>query len=313
MYPSLDRVGYPITKIRLFISIIAAVFFSFLLYSVSVNLKWFTVIRGFYLLLGIVDGLLIGELEVRVVTRKLMRETETIAWQILPISAVLFGLPLLLAIALFGVSEFLPFAAYQVLPFVPVYYATSGWHFSKFEQQNKVQVFMFVYGFKYWVEPVVGDSERFYRFIKDVISKDPPAILSQAGYSKRLMATLEERQDIEQSTRKALFNILQVMNEYRHRMLTLFAVFLISCFLLIVYFFILMSTNTFGLLEVVNHKIVSGQAISLILGCVPTFSVFGGVFMAIWSLKKRFQKRVLSRLASLDSDKLSSISSGYEI
>jgi len=255
MYPSLGRVGYPVAKIRLFMSVITAVFFGFLLFSASVNLKWFTINRGFYLLLGIVEGLLIGELEARIVTRKLMRETETIAWQILPISAVLFGLPLLLAVAFFGVSEFLPFAAYLVLPFIPVFYATSGWRFNKFEKQNKVQVSMFVYGLKYWTEPIVSDSDRFYHFIRDAASKDSLAILSQAGYSKRLMTVLEEKQDIETSTRKALCNILQVMNEYRHRTLTVFAVFLISCFLLIVYFFVLVSTNTFGLLEVVNHRI----------------------------------------------------------
>jgi len=217
MYYSLSRVGYPVAKIRLFMSIIAAVFFGFLLYSASVNLKWFTILRGFYLLLGIVEGLLIGELEARIVTSKLMRETEMITWQILPITAVLFGLPLSLAVTFFGVPEFLPFAAYLMLPFVPVYYATSGWRFHKFERQNKVQVFMFVYGLKYWTEPIVSESDRFYHFMRNVASKDSFSILSQTGYSKKLIATLEERQDIEPSTRKALFNILQVMNEYRHR------------------------------------------------------------------------------------------------
>ena len=307
MYPSLGRVGYPVAKIRLFMSIIAAVFFGFLLYSASVNLKWFTIIRGFYLLLGVVEGLLIGGFEARIVIRKLIRDTETIVWQILPISAVSFGLPLLLAITFFGVSEFLPFVGYLVLPFVPVYYAISGWYLNKFEKQNKVRIFMFVYGFKYWREPIPDAGDRFYQFVRDVASKDSSSIWSQMGYSKRLMATLKERQDIEPSTRKALSNILEVMNEYRRRMLTVFAVFLISCFLLIVYFFVLVSTNAFGLVEVVNHRIVSGQAISLILGCVPTFSVFGGVFMAMWSLRKRFQKRISSMLASMNSDKLSSI------
>ena len=78
----MGHVGYPVAKTRLFMSIIAAGFFGFLLYSASVNLKWFTIIRGFYLLLGIVEGVLIGELEARIVIRKLIRDTETIAWQI---------------------------------------------------------------------------------------------------------------------------------------------------------------------------------------------------------------------------------------
>jgi len=78
----MGHVGYPVAKTRLFMSIITAGFFGFLLYSASVNLKWFTIIRGFYLLLGIVEGVLIGELEARIVIRKLIRDTETIAWQI---------------------------------------------------------------------------------------------------------------------------------------------------------------------------------------------------------------------------------------
>lgn len=289
-------------------SVVAAVFFGFLLYQASVVLKWFTIIRGFYFLLGVIDGLLIGKLEVRIVTRKLMKETDTLAWQILPISLALCGLPLLLATTFFEISEFLlPFAAYLVLPFVPVYYATSGWLFNKFERQNKVQVFMFIYGLKYWTEPVVSDIDRFHNFLRDVASKDSLSMLSQTGYSKRFMAKLDEMHDIEVSTRKTLLDVLQVMSEYRHRMLTVFATFLISCWLLIVYFFVLVSTNTFGLVEVVNHRIVSGQVISLILGCVPTFLVFGGVFMAIWRLRKRFRKRISIILASLDSNKLSSI------
>lgn len=307
MYSSLGHIGYPVAKMRLLISIIAGVFFGFLLYSASVNLEWFTIIRGFYLLLGIVEGMLIGELEARIVTRKLIRDTETMAWQILPINAILFGLPLLLVITVFGVSEFLPFVAYLVLPFVPVFYATSGWHFNKFEKENKVRVFMFVYGLKYWTEPIVGNSDRFYHFIRDVASKDSFSILSQAGYSKRLMAALEERQDIEPSTREALSNILEAMSKHRRQMLIVFVVFLVSCALLIVYLLTLVSTNTFGLVEIVDHRIVSGREINLVLGCVPFFSVFGGVFTAAWSLKKRFQKRISSMLASMDSDKLSSI------
>lgn len=309
MYPSPGRVGYPVAKIRLYISIIAAGFFGFLLYSASVNLKWFTIVRGFYLLLGIVESVLIGELEARIVIRKLIRDTETIAWQILPISIVSFGLPLLLAITVFGVSEFLPFAAYLVLPFVPVYYATTGWHYNEFEKENKVQIFMFFTGLKYWREPIPDASDRFYQFVRALASKDSSSIWSQVGYSKRLMATLEERQGIVPSTRTVLSNILEVMKQYRHRMLAVLSVFIISCLLLPIYFFILVSTNTFGLVKIVGHRIVSGQAISLVLGSVPTFSVFVGVFAAMWSLRKGFRKRISSMLASMNSDKLSSIQS----
>jgi hypothetical protein len=247
MYPSLGRIGYPITKMRLFSSILAAVFFGFLLYSASVNLKWFTVIRGFYILTGIVEGVLIGWLEARIITRKLISVTEMIPWQILPIGIVSLVLPLFLTFEAFGSSEFLQFAAYLVLPFIPAFYATSGWCYNKFEKENRVRVFMFIYGLKYWTEPVFNASDRFNQFIEAVASKDSFSILSQVGQSKRLMETLEEKQDIESSTQNTLSNILKTMNEYRHRLLMGGSLFITSCLVLTVYFFVLASTNAFGL------------------------------------------------------------------
>lgn len=38
MYPSIGRVGYPVAKTRLLVSIIAGVFFGFLLFGVSIYL-----------------------------------------------------------------------------------------------------------------------------------------------------------------------------------------------------------------------------------------------------------------------------------
>lgn len=127
------------------------------------------------------------------------------------------------------------------------------------------------------------------------------------GCSKKLIVALQERQDIETSTKKELSKILLVMNKYKRQMLTVFAAFLISCFLLIVYFLVLASTNMFGIVEIVNHNVVSGQAASLILLCVPTFSVLGGVFIAAWRLRKRYRKVILRILENLNLDKLSSI------
>jgi len=292
---------------RLFLSIFAAVFFGFLLYSASVNLKWLTVIRGFYLLMGIAEGVLIGWLEAQIVTRKLINETEMIPWQIWLIGVVLLVPPLLLTLQAFGGSEFLSSAAYLVLPFVPAFYATSGWLYNKFEKENRVRIFMFVYGLKYWTEPILDAGDQFDQFIEAVASKDSFSILSQAGQSKKLMATLEERRDMESSTENAWSDILKAMNEYRRRLLTVGSVFIISMFVLIVYFFVLSSTNVFNLVKVVDNRMVSGQAISLILSCIPTFSVFGGVFAAALYLRRKFQKRISGILEHVDSDKLSSV------
>jgi hypothetical protein len=298
--------GYPVAKIRLFMSVIAGVFFGFLLYGASVNLKWFTALRGIYLVLGVAEGLMIGWLQARTVTNNLTGDTETIVWQMLPIGAVLAGPPLLLAITIFR-AEYLPLMAYLVLSFIPVYFATTGWFFNEFEKKNKVQIFMFVYGLKYWIEPVFDVSERFHNFVRNVASKDASSFEGQSGYAKKLMAKVEERQDINPSTRKTLLDILEVMNKYRRRMLLAFAVFMVSMPLVIVWLIVLTSTHTFGLEEVVGGRIVSGREITLVLGCVPFFSVFGGSFAAVLLLRKRFQERMSSVLTSVDSDKLYAI------
>lgn len=143
-----------------------------------------------------------GGFEARIVVRKLMRETETIAWQILPISLILCGLPLLLAVTFFEFSDFLPIVAYLVLPFIPVYSATSGWRFYKFEQQNKVQVFMFIYGIKYWTGPILSDSDRLCLLPKWCSVERCTRHIETSKAFKRLMAILQERQDIKASIKK---------------------------------------------------------------------------------------------------------------
>jgi len=298
MRHSLCLLGYPVAKFRLYWSVVVAIFFFFLLYSASAKLGWLTPTRAFYLILGFVEGILIGQLEAKIVTNELVNKTETIAWQMLPINVVLSGLPLLLAIHFFGVLEILPFAAYFVFPFLPTFLATSGWLYNKFEKQNKVQIFMFFYGFKYWIEPVFDINDEFAHFIEAVKSKDHFAILGQAGYSKRLMAMLEERQEIESSTKNFLSQVLETIKRYQRHSLTIASVFIVSCFILIIYFFVLASTNSFGLVEVESGRIVSGQAIALILGCIPTFALFVGVAASRLLLKKKYQRRISTLLAS---------------
>jgi hypothetical protein len=302
MYSSIGRIGYPVSKMRLVSSVTSAVFFSILLYLASVNLKWLTVIRGLYLVLGIVEGVLVGWVEAKIVTRKLTKEAETTPWQTLLISTVSLGLPLLLTIEAFGSTEFLRYAAYLVLPFTPAFFAINGWHYNRFEKENKLQILMFPYGLKYWTEPVLDANDQFNQFTDAVASKDTPTILSQTRQSKKLIATLEERKDINPSTQSALSNILKAMNEYRHRISIIGSGLIISLLILIAYFFILAITNAFGMVEIVDNRIVSGQAIGLILLCVPTFSTLGGVFAVTVSLRKGFQKRISDMLAPVDSE-----------
>lgn len=256
-------------------------------------------------MLGVAEGILAGQLEARMVIGELSKKTETVVWQIMPINVVLFTLPLALVIGLFGSSEILPFAAYFVFPFIPAFLSTSGWLYNEFEKEQKVQIF--IYGFKYWIEPIVDISHEFIRFIEAVISKDLFGILHQASYSQKFMTMLEERAEIEPSTKNSISKILETTKKYHRLSLACFLIFIVSCLSLIIYFFVLVSTNAFGLLEIVDGKIVSGQAIGLVLGCVPTFSVFGGVIGMRMLLNRKYRKQLSTLLASLNLDVLSEL------
>jgi hypothetical protein len=288
------RITLPASQVRLTASAITAVFFGFLLYLASTNLKWLTLAHGFLLLLGIVSGCLLGWYETRIVTRGLTENTKTIAWQILPVGIVLFGLPLLLGKLVLVDSEFLPFAGYLTLPAIPVFYAVSGWRFNQFEKKNKVQIFVLFIGYLYYKEPMIGDSNRLYHFIRRVASKDSSSLWQQTGYTKRLTAALEERQDIDSLTKKELLDILNAMNKYRRIGLAGLSLFLASAFSFIA---IVLSDMT-GLTRFLNADTLG------ILGPASGVIIFG-FFLTVFLLLRAFQKKISSMLAQIDSSKLS--------
>jgi hypothetical protein len=140
--------------------------------------------------------------------------------------------------------------------------------------------------------------------------KDYSLIISlrgYVGYAKRFIAMVESKKDVEPSTKKALMEILQVMNKYSRRGLMIFVAAMLFMALLVAWFFILTITNTFGLQEVVAGKIVSGREISLVLGLVPVFSYFAGVFGALRLQKKSFEQAILNSLKNVNSEKFYSV------
>jgi O-antigen/teichoic acid export membrane protein len=163
---------FPIGKMRLFISIFMAFLSAFFIYLGSTKYGLFSPTYQIYFASGIVAGLVLGVFETRIVIPRLAKNMETFVWQVVPFGIALFGVPLLLVIAFLGVSEYLPFGIYAFFPFVTATCAVSGWYFNKFERENKVGVFMFYYGFKYWIQPNPDYNERFRYFLKDVASKD---------------------------------------------------------------------------------------------------------------------------------------------
>jgi hypothetical protein len=77
--------------------------------------------------------------------------------------------------------------------------------------------------------------------------------------------------------------------------------------LLSLWLFVLTSTHTFGMQQVVAHRIVSGREITLVLGCAPFVLVFGGALGALWYVRKKFNRIILSLLEDIDSQKLASV------
>ena len=289
----------PIGKMRLFTSLFMAFISSVFIYFGSTNLGWLTPIRVIYSLFGVAAGLLLGAIEIRLVIPKLVEDTEAFVWQVVPIGAALFGLPLLLVIAFFGVPEYLPFGTYAFFPFTAAAGAISGWHFSKFEKENKVGIFMFYYGFKYWKQPNPDVSERFHHFLKDVSRKDSSQFWGQLGsslgyigYTNAFKNELENKQEIDILTRENLIKILKTMNTFRIAALVFLALFLVSTASLMVLLF----GSAFGYFQL-NFNIVDVVGIG---SGIILFAFFIGVIV----LMKTFQRKISKLLASIDPTKL---------
>jgi hypothetical protein len=308
MYPSTGYGGRPVFgKFRIALSVVAGVFFGFLLFEASVNLQWFNIVRFLYLILGIFNGFLIGFVEVRTIIRGVNEQEKTIAWQPLVLSAVTFLLPLLVVVAVFGTSEYLPFGGYVVLSFVPIYYAVTGWYYYETEKKNNIRILQSLYGFTYWKETVPDYSVIFSGFISDLARKDyflVTSLTGYAGYAKSFTAMLEAKKNADPTAKKALVEILQVMSKYGRRGLILYVVAMLFMVLLGAWIFVLVVTNTFGLVEVVADRIVSGREVSLVLGLVPFLLYLIGIFVALRLHKKNFEQAILNSLKNVDSDKL---------
>jgi hypothetical protein len=289
----------PIGKMRLYISIFMAFVSGFFIYFGSTIFGWFTLTRLVYFLFGVAAGLLLGVIETRIVIPKLVKETEAFVWQVVPIGTALFGVPLLLVIAFFGVPEYLPFALYAFFPFMTASGAASGWYFNKFEKENKVDIFMFYYGFKYWKHPNPDVSERFHYFLRDVARKDSSQFwgrigssLGYIGYTKDFRDKLEEKQEIDPSTREDLIKILETMNKFRIITLAVFAFFMVSVATLV----ILLFGIGFGYFHFnFNIADVVGPASGII---------FFGFLIGVFVLMKSFQRKISRLLTDIDTSKL---------
>ncbi len=294
-----SKIPVPIGQMRLVGSIFMASASGFFILVVSTTLGWFTSTRQIYLVFGVVAGVCLGVLETSLVIPKLVKNTETFVWQVVPIGTAVLGLPLLLVTVFFGVSEYLPFAVYTYFPLIAATGATSGWYFIKFEKENKVYVFTSYFGFKYWTQQTLDGNELFYYFLRDVASKDPHHFWDQIGssrgyigYSKIFMDILKEKTEIDTSTRKDLIKILKTMNKYRYTVLSGFALFLVSVIVIVILIF----GTAFGYFQW-NFNIVD------VIG--PASGIVGlGFLIGVFVFVKSFQRTISKLLANIDTSKL---------
>jgi hypothetical protein len=296
MYSPPSRMGYPLGRFRLIGSIVPAVGFGFMLFQASITLNLFTPVRQLYLVLGIVEGMLLGTVEARLILQGLSKNAEAIVWKPLPISTVLVLSPFLVVLAVFGVPEYMPFGAYFVLSAIPAYLATGGWFLTSFEKENRVRIFVSPFGFKYWREPIEDLSDRFSHFIREVVEKQASALWYHVGYSGRFIELLKKRQDIEPKTQKELIELLKVMSRYRKLALVVLASVIGSGIILLLFLFVVAS----GIIRIPARQLgnIVGPGSGVIF-----FSALAAVALGMW----KFKKTVSIGLARIDANKLSSV------
>ena len=267
------QISVPLSQVRIIFSVFGLFVFGFLLYIVSVNFQWLTANRALLIIIGVFLGLILGLVEARTVTRGLSEKEQIVVWQVFAASAVIIGVPLLLAKIFIADSEFLPFASYLFLPVPPAFGFVSGYKLRSFEQKHNVQVKMLSFGYIYHKEPIVVDSNRFSTFITLVASRDGPGLWQQIGYVNSLRAALESRQDIEPLKKQQLVNVLKIMARYRAGAL-----------------FALASVIIVGFSFLVVPKLLDNLSLNLVMPIIVVYfiSLMAGVFL----MMKRFNSKI---------------------
>ena len=150
------KIKMPIGQTRLVYAIIMAIPIAVFMYMAIVNQHWFTINRAGYLLFGIMAGLLLGTWKQNCPSR-----LSKVLWNnclgSVSLGLALLGVPFLLVLAVFGTSEYAPFGLFAFFPMMISMFAVSGWVYSKYEKANSVHMFVFPYGFRYWMEPNPDD------------------------------------------------------------------------------------------------------------------------------------------------------------
>lgn len=297
-YP-FSRLGYPV-KIRLYWGLFAALpVFSLFLYVATFSRGWLSLARQLYLLSGILLGTLWGWLETNIVIRRLREKVEVTVWQILPLGLALSCLPLLAIIHLFGGGEVLPFAIYFYLPCIVALSVASGLLFRRFENEKGVQVFMFVYGYKYWIETPATVDVELPGFVNAVISRDFSWILLYGKHYEKLSERLKGLEpEVQESYRGALDHLFEVLSRVGDHYKKGFR-FVVSSFLSYIVYMVVVFVwmALFGLDPNIGAPLLF----------VPSFLIFGFVAVRGRFLTKRCEGKVLGAIRKIDSTTFSNL------
>jgi hypothetical protein len=287
------RTGIPIAKIRLIGAVVTALGFGVMLYLAAPSPIGFTTARGLFLVWGVMVGSVIGFYEAKLVLSEINQRTFMWLWRISVVTAVLVLAPLVLALLFLGESEGAGFMVYAVLPAIPAFLGSSGYRYNKFEQEKSVQIYSGPFGFEFWTEPVVGNSEKFYLFIRDLQVKDTSTMWQQIGYAKIYQRELKKCQTLPVETKESLMGILEMFNRYRIVGLTILGLIVIVGPLILAFSF----TRGFGLLDLPLSAIMN-VTMPIVGGLFVTF------FVVTFSLTRLFNRRVAKMLSQLDTDQL---------
>jgi len=305
-YP-IGRFGYPVVPLRLYLGLLFMLpFFSFLAVVAHLRFNWFTFYRQLYLLAGVLAGILGGYTEAFLISEKLKKNVEVVAWFLIPFGLAVWFVPTALVYLFMGADEFLPFAAYFILPSAAIAAITSGYKFRSFEKKAGVRVFAFfltryVPYPKYWIETPETLELELYGFLEAIGTNDAFWMLYYGKYAqqlKKLVEKLSQRGDklgrrisrIKEPTSKLLDEIMRFNREQR-RVLMPFGIGTILWMASI--FFAAANNYLETLLEYGRH-------VYFTVVIMPLLLIFGYALVKRRSLLRSYERNIKMRLNEID-------------
>jgi hypothetical protein len=307
-YP-ITRLGYPVVPLRLYLGLIFVLpFFTFLAVMAHIRFGWFINHRWLYLLSGIIAGILGGYIEAYLVTERLKKEVEVVAWFLIPVSLIFWLLPTAYIYLSFGYGEFLPFATYFLFPSLTSWMVTSGFIFRRFENEEKVRVFTFFLGRyvpypKYWIETPETLEIELYGFLEAVAEKDVSWLLYYGKYAEQMKNLLEKISEKGgnagkrfSSFKEPVMELLEVIRRFNQKRNKITRIFIGSLFLWITLMMLAAANNFFDIPQ------KYGGHIYLITIVTSFLLIFAYPLLKNRTLNSKYHKAAREIFSKIDSE-----------